>query len=331
MKRNFWITGAVIAIFALSLNAIAQPGGGQGQRGQGPAGGVQQPFAMGAGQMGAMGAVQTPQALLRNAEVVRMLQLTESQTSALAEVLPAMRAPGAAGQGGGPGAGGQGFAPGGAGGAAQMMPAAIAQRNTAMWAGIDEILNETQQARFKQIYFQANNGLNSNSLDVWMLATLDLTDAQKTTINDLTTARAAALRELGPAVGGGGGGGAAAGGAAAAEARTEVNTRFNTQIREVLTPQQRRAAAQLAAGTAELREQLGLPALPAAATQQPGQRGQGQAPGAPGAGGGQRGQGGALPGAGPGAGGGGQPAHAGAGADGAAGAGRRPGAGAGHR
>ena len=44
-KRILWVAAVAVTVFALSFNAIAQPGGGAGQRGQGP----------GMGQGGGMG------------------------------------------------------------------------------------------------------------------------------------------------------------------------------------------------------------------------------------------------------------------------------------
>jgi len=169
------------------------------------------------------------------------------------------------------------------------------QRTTDMWTRINGVLNAEQQTKFKEIYFQANNGLNNvTTLDDWMLATLDLTATQKEAIVRIVDARAAANRAAMPAGGVGGGPGQAQTAEARAEA-TARNTRFADQIKAVLTPAQTTKATQLTTGAAALREAIGIRA--------PGQQGgpgQGAPGAAPGGGAGQRGQG-----AGGGAGGGG--------------------------
>jgi len=277
MKRTLWISVAVVTVFALSLNAIAQP----------PAGG-QRPAGQ-AGVMGQMGGGASPAALLRHAEVIRMLALTEAQTTALNEVFR----PGQRGQGGGQGGQFAGF---GQGGTAAGAAAAMQQRNAEMWAGIDRVLNAQQQARFREIFFQANGGLNAPMLDAWMLAVVDLTPAQQEAIAEIVAARAEATR----AAGGFGGGQGGMGGmqqltAEERQARTaaaqERNAGFANQIiRQVLTQEQRTRARQLTAGSAAMRETLGLPALPAL-------QGQGQGPQGQGVGPGQRQGAGAQPGA----------------------------------
>jgi len=273
MKRTLWISVAVATVFALPLNAIAQPPGG-GQGGQRTAGQ--------AGVMGQMGGGATPAALLRNAEVIRILTLTETQTTALNEVLPPRPGQGGLGQGGQGGA------------------AAMQQRNAEMWAGINRVLNAEQQARFREIFFQANGGMNAPMLDARMLAVVDLTPEQQETIAGIVAARTEATRAAG---GFGGGQGGAQLTAEERQARVaaaqERNAGFANQIRQVLTQEQRARARQLTARAAAMRETLGLPALPAPQGQQgagagPGQRGQGGAPGA--VPGGQRGGAGAQPG-----------------------------------
>jgi len=280
MKRTLWISVAVVTVFALSLNAmtlnvIAQPPGGQG--GQRPGQGQ-------AGAMGQMGGGASPAALLRNAEVIRMLALTEAQATSLGEVLR----PGQRGQGGQGAQGGQfpGLGQGGTAAGAGVA-AAMQQRNTEMWAGIDRVLNTGQQARFKEIYFQANGGMNALQLDSWMLAVVDLTPAQKESIDRIVAARTEATRAAG-GFGGGQGGQQQQLTAEERQARTaaaqERNVEFTRQIREVLTAEQRTRTRQLTAGAAAMRETLELPALP------PPTQGQG-------AGAGQRGQGAGAPGA----------------------------------
>jgi len=243
MKRIFWISVAAVAIFAFSLDAFAQPGGGQGPQGQRQA-----------GAFGQMGGVTAPGQLLRNEEVVKMLALTDSQTSDLNAVPRPQR--------------GQGQAGGGMGGGAVPTIEEMRQRSTEQWAGINRILNAEQQAKFKEIYFQANNGLNSMQLDDWMLAVVDLTAEQKESIAKIAAERTAATRAAMPQGGAGGGQGLSQEERRARQAETTArNTRFADQIKAVLTPEQTTKATQLTEGAAALRTALGIP--PA------GQRGQG--------------------------------------------------------
>jgi len=372
MKRIFWVSATVLTIFALSLSAFAQPGGQGGQRGAGQGGqggqgqgqgqraaqggqfggGAQPGAQFGGAQMTQMGGqATTPQGLLGNAEVRTRLALTEAQITSLTALFPARAggaAPGAVP--GGPPAGGPpqtgvaGRAPGGAPLTAAEQAerdAAARTQTTERWAGINRILNAEQQAKFKEIYFQANNGLNNvTTLDDWMLAVLDLNPAQKEAIVKIVDARTAANRAAMPA----GGGQQAGGQTLTAEERqartaetTARNTRFADQIKAVLTAAQTTKATQLTTGAVALREAIGIRAPGAGGPGQggPGQGGPGQgapggaAPGGPGQRGGQgggaggAGGGGFTPGGGTGGnfqpGAGGQRQGAGAGAGGAAG------------
>jgi len=250
MKRILWISAAAVTIFALSLDAFAQPGGGgQGPQGQRQAGGA-------FGQAGNVAAgATTPQQLLRNEEVVKMLTLTEAQTTALNEVFP-RRGQGAGGQGQAGGAAQGGSRTPGQGGATMTpeeratMMAQQRQRTTEQWEGINRVLNAEQQTKFKEIYFQANNGLNAMQLDDWILSVVDLTPAQKEQIAKLVADRAPAAR---PAGGGGGQ-------QLSAEERTAQRTAFVSQITAVLTPEQKTKAEKLTEGAAALRTTLGIPA-----------------------------------------------------------------------
>jgi hypothetical protein len=266
MKRILWVSAAVVTIFALSLNAIAQPGGQGGQRaGQG------QGQGLGGGQAvpGQMGVQTTPQALLTNADVRTKLTLTPAQVTALTEALRPQ--PGAAG-GVRPTPGTQVTAEERA---AQV--AAQRQRTTDLWTRINGVLNAEQQTKFKEIYFQANNGMNAPQLDDWLLAVVDLTPAQKEAIAKLVTDRAAAAPQ-----GGGGQGGLTA------EERAAQRTAFVAQVNAVLTAEQRAKATALTEGAAALRTELGI-----------------RAPGQAGAGAGAAQPGGAATGRGTGAAGGG--------------------------
>lgn len=268
-KRIFWISAVVITLLAFSLDAVAQGPGqgqrGQGQRGQGQGQGV---FAGGAGGGATLGA------LVRNAEALKMLEATAAQTTALAEAVPQ----GGQGQGAGAGAGqrGQGGA-GGQGGAAltpEARRAAQVQRVNAQWDAVYGVLNAGQQAKFKEIFFQANNGLNAAQLDARILDVLGLTADQKEKVAAVVAARTA---EFPPA---------AAGGQQNAAERRAAMTRYNDQIKALLTAEQTAKATQLTEGAAALRTALGLP--PAAGQ---GQRGQGQGGAGAAPGGGQRGAG----------------------------------------
>ena len=282
MKHALWIAAIAVTVFALSLNAIAQPGGGQGgQRGQGQGAGQ----GAGQGQFAQMGAAQTtPQALLRNAEVVRTLSLTAAQTTALNELFPQGR-----GAGAGPGAGA---------GAQQLTAAERAAqqrtRTAEQWAGIAGILNAEQLKKFNDIYFQVNVPVvNPNApagapvpimnLNAYLLGAVELTAAQKEAITKIANDR----DEANQAAGGFGGGGG--GQQLTAEERTarmtatrERNTKANDEITALLTAAQKTKLDELRAGAAAVRTSLGI------GQQRPG--GQGAAP-QPGAGGGQRGQG----------------------------------------
>jgi len=278
MKRIFWVSAAVVTIFALSLNAIAQPQGGQ--RGQGQQG---QRQAGAQGQMPQMGGqAQQPQQLLRNAEVVKMLGLTEAKTTALNEALRPQR-PGGEGTvapAGRPQGGAPGTPP------AQMTAeerAALAaqqrQRTTEMWASIGRVLSADELKKFKEIYFQANNGMNSLQLNEWLLDAVALTADQKEKIAKLVADRAAEARPGAGAPGGGGPQMTQEERAAQRTAMQERNAKFVADVNAVLTAEQKTKAAQLTEGAAALRTTLGIG--------QPGQRGQGggaQGGGAPGGG-----------------------------------------------
>jgi len=301
MKRILWVSATVVTIFALSLSAIAQgPGGGQGQRGQGQgAGGAQgqgqRAAAQGQGQgqgFGAQGPAQmqmgggqtTPQQLLRNAEVIRILALTEAQTTALAPVLrPAAPAgaPGAPGnvgrQQGGPNA--TATPPT----AAELAQRATEQRQrtTELWTGINGVLNATQQAKFKEIYFQVNVPVvNPNapantpapvmSLDAFLLGVVNPTADQVTKINAIVDARnAAAATATRPAQGAG-----QEEMTAFRNAATARNTKANDDIKALLTDDQKKKIDELTAGAAEVRRTV-IPTPAPGATQRGGAAGGG--------------------------------------------------------
>ena len=299
MKRVFWVSAAVVTIFALSLNAIAQPQG-QGSQRQGQ--GFQQ---TGPSQMGGQA---TPQVLLRNAEVVKLLALTEEQTTALNAVIRPQRQAGDTGAAPGttrPAPGQDGAAPGRAP-QAQMTPEQRAeftaqqrQRTTTMWAEIDKILGAEKATKFKEIYFQANVPVaNPNApadapvrvmnFDVFLLGAVNLTADQKTKIFaviDKRDADAAAAPRLTQDA-------TQEERTANRTAATARNTKANDDIKALLTDAQKKKVDELTAGAAKVRTDLNLNAAPGGRGQ-----GTGAAPGGQGRGQGTGG-GGFAPGAG---------------------------------
>jgi len=229
-KRIFWFSAIVVTVLALSLNAVAQPPGG-GQGGQRQGGGQ---FG---GQFG--GGATSPAQLLRNAEVVTLLGLTTEQTDALTEALrPQQRGQG--GQGGG----------------AIPTPAELRARTDATWESIGKILKEEQLTKFKEVYFQASNGLNAPLLDARLLCTVGLTEDQAKKINEIADKRTEETRGVTPL----GQDASPEERTAARTAATERNTKYNDQIKAVLTDEQKKKAEELTAGAADLRTKLGIPA-----------------------------------------------------------------------
>jgi len=283
MKHALWIAAIAVTVFAMSLSAVAQPGGGQGgQRGQGAgAGQGQQQF--GQGQLG--GAQQaTPQALLRNAQVVTQLGITAEQTTAINALFPQ--------QGRGVGAVGGGVAPQQP--PAQLTAAERQARTAEQFAGIAGILNAEQLKKFNDIYFQMNVPVvNPNApanapapimnLNAYLLAAVDLTAAQKEAIAKIAADRDAANAPVAGQQPGGGQQLTQEERQARMTAQRERNTKANDDIMALLTAAQKAEVAELTAGAPAVRRNL------LGAGQQ---RPQGQQGAQPGAGGGQRGQGG---------------------------------------
>ena len=309
MKHALWMAAIAVTVFALSLSAIAQPGGGQGgQRGQGQGAGAggQGQRAQGAQQQfGQMGGQTTPQALLRNAQVVTQLGITAEQTTALNALFP---------QGGrGAGAAGGGAAPQQP--PAQLTPAERQARTAEQFAGIARILNAEQLKKFNDYYFQVNAPVvNPNApagaptpvfnLNAYLLAAVDLTAAQKEAIAKIAADRDAANVPAGGQQPGGGGQQLTAEERQSRAAATrERNTKANDEIMALLTDAQKTKIEELKAGASAVRTTLGIglgaggqrgqgaggagAGGPNADSWQPGQGGQGQ--------GQQRGQGGAFP------------------------------------
>ena len=223
-KRIFWFSAIAVTLLTLSLDAVAQPGGG----GQGRQGG---------GQFG--GGATPPAQLLRNEEVVKILELTTEQTTALTESLR-------------PQQGGQG----GQGAGARLTPAELRTRTDETWTNIGKILKEEQLTKFKEVYFQAANGLNAAQLDARLLGIVGLTEDQVKQINEIADKRAEEARGVTPL----GQDASQEERIAARTAATERNTKYNGQIKDLLTDEQKKKAEELTAGAAELRTKLGIPA-----------------------------------------------------------------------
>jgi len=251
MKQILCISAVVLAALVFSLDVTAQ-GPGQGRQ---PGQGVQQ------GQFG-----NTLGTLLRNAEVVKLLNITEAQTTSLNEALRPQQRPAT------------GDAP------QRPTPAETRARTEAQWESVGKILNADQLKKFKEIYFQASvpaprpnapadAPARQMNLNVFVLSALDLTAEQKekiNKINDDAATAAASVTRLGQD--------------ATQEERNafmtaaqERTTKTNDAIKAVLTDAQKKKMDELTAGAAKVRTDLNLNQG----------RGQGNAPGAGGAGGGQ--------------------------------------------
>jgi hypothetical protein len=218
-------------------------------------------------------------ALLRNAEVVKLLNITEAQTAELGTALAPQRP--AAGTNAG-------------------QPQTAAERRVqtdAQWASVAKVLNAEQLKKFKDIYFQANVPVaNPNaaagapaqvmSLNVYVLGAVDLTADQKTKINKiLDDAAAATTAATRPAAGA-----TQEERAAFMTAFTERNTKTNEAIKALLTDAQKKKIDELTAGAAKVRTDMNLG--------QQGGRGAGAGAGGAAPGGRQPGAGGAGAGAG---------------------------------
>ena len=252
MKRFIWISAVAVTVFAMSLNAIAQgQGGGQGRAAgaQGGAAGAQrqagqqpQGFTQGGGGVGNVAT------LLRNAEVVKLLNITEAQTTALNEVFPV-------GRGTNAGTNAPATPPG------QQTAAQRRTQTETQWAGIAKVLNADQLKKFKEIYFQANVPVvNPNAaanapvqvmnLNVFVLGALDLTTDQVTKINAITDAvvaptplpQGATPEER----------------QAATAARLAAATKTSDSIKALLTDAQKKKMDELTAGAPKVRTDLNL-------------------------------------------------------------------------
>ena len=270
MKNTIWFGVVALAIFAMSFNALAQPGGGQGRGGQGPGmgggmggpgggmapgaaqgmgGGMGMPgFGMGAG--GFAGIIQNP-------EFARVLELTPAQVNNLRRVVQET-----------------------AQNAQEEMQRAREQFAREAAPNPDEMrqrmeriadaaqerifaeLRQEQQTRAREVTFQLSGGLNSPMLNVRTLEVLDLTDAQRERIRGIIDARNEEVRAAGQRlIGGGNIDVRSPEGMARLRAEFEgLNERYTQQITALLTPQQRERVEGLTAAAPALRERLGIPA-----------------------------------------------------------------------
>jgi hypothetical protein len=216
MNRRLLVTAACAAILTMGVSAFAQPPGG-GRQGGGGRG------------MGMFGGAPSRLTLVSNEAVQKDLALTSAQTEQLSalkvdEALRASR----------PGPGGQNFqqmSEEERSAAIAKMQAAAKEVEAKFLPKVEEILDETQRTRLKEISYQAAGPEIYTNTDV--VAALKLTDEQKEKIatakKDLDTKR----RELFASAGPGGGGGDIR------EKMQELTASFNKSAEETLTDEQK--------------------------------------------------------------------------------------------
>lgn len=295
-KRILWTVAVTITAFAVSLNAFAQPGGGQGggrQGGQQPGGGQQRgqgqnpggpggfmpgggapgmpgqpggpgmgaqpgmpPGGMGFGRMG-MGGMGN---FLQNPEFAKMLDLTSEQTDALQKIAQDIGEEIRTTIGGFQGT--------------ETMPnfneigQAIGKITGGAQEKINGVLKPEQRTKASEMAFQLTGGLDSPMVGMMgnfqTLDALALTDAQKEQLTKLleerNAANLAAIQDVDIR------GMSQAEREAFRTEREAANAKYAEQIKGVLTDEQKAKAEKLTAGAAELRDKLGMTA--------PGQQGQ---------------------------------------------------------
>ena len=283
MKRTHGFIVIVVSVFALSLNAVAQPlsGGGQRQsggeqrgeqRGEPPVRVLQAgPGIMGmgpGGPGGVVGLLQNPE-LAR--ELARELGLTPEQTSELRGIMresanilqpePMIVRPDPNTIRGNPQTG-----------PIRMTPEEVRQRieegRQRMEAGIDavqekvdRVLKPEQREKLRDVAFQLSGGLESPALGMPMglrvLETLTLTDEQKEQFRKLVEERNTAMREMMERfereIR------TAAGQARVREESGRITEQFVEQIKGILTPEQTAKVEKLTAETPALRARLRMP------------------------------------------------------------------------
>ena len=270
-KRILWIVAVAVTAFTLSLNTVAQPGYGPGgprpERGpgMGPGGGMGLGMGPGGGRMAGLdaglgmgpGAMSGIGRILQNPEYIKMLELTEEQTSqlqtAMQETMQRAR---------------EEFTRDmmGQQGNAMRNPEVFMQRMEQTMDAVEarsrEILNPGQQTKARETMFQLTGGLDSPFLNERALAVVNLSDEQKEQIRKIAAERNAEhfrvvrdmmegrldIRNMSPdeqeRLRG------------EAEAR---NKRYADQMSALLTPEQRAQAERLTAEAPALRETLGIP------------------------------------------------------------------------
>lgn len=219
-KPILWCSMVIVIALALSQSAIAQQG-------------TARPFGGGTN-------VGT---LIRNEKFLAIIEATVEQKGALERIAEEYFPPRTPGTGG----------------FTRMTP----ETQKEMWGKIDEALkaDAAKLQKFQEIYFQmatvptmipggvdgspATGGLNSVTLDGWILATLDLTAEQQEKIAAIVATRGAELRQQ-------------SGGGMTMEERTPIFTKYGDQIRSLLTIDQRVKAGMLAATAVEMRTKLGI-------------------------------------------------------------------------
>lgn len=228
MNRRLLVTATCTAVLMMGVAAFAQPPGGGRQGGGG-----------GRGMGGMFGGAQSRLTLVGNEAVQKELALTSAQTEQIKalkvdEELRATRP--------GPG-GGQNFqqmSDEERAAAMAKIQAAVKEVEAKLLPKVDEILDETQRTRLKEISYQAAGGDIYTNADV--VAALKLTDEQKEKIaaakKELDTKRTEAMRA---AFGGGGGGG----GGNMREKMQELTAAFEKSAADVLTEDQKTELAKL--------------------------------------------------------------------------------------
>lgn len=243
MNRRLLVTATCTAVLMMGVAAFAQPPGGGRQGGGG-----------GRGMGGMFGGAQSRLTLVGNEAVQKELALTSAQTEQIKALkvddeLRATRP--------GPG-GGQNFqqmSDEERAAAMAKIQAAVKEVEAKLLPKVDEILDETQRTRLKEISYQAAGVEIYSNADV--VAALKLTDEQKEKIaaakKDLDTKR----REMRPQGGPGGGGGGNF-----FEKIQELNASYTKTVDEILTAEQKTELAKLKGkefDVAQLRPRFGGP------------------------------------------------------------------------
>jgi len=249
-KRVFWILAVVLTVFALSLDAFAQPpGGGDGPRGPGMSGRGPRGPGMGMGGPG-MGEVLR---VVQNPEFLKMMEITPEQFTAIQsgvmEAMQRMREtmpPPQPGEMPNP----------------NQMRQRMDQMVDTIQAEVDKVLKPEQRTKLREVAFQLTGGLNALNMPfgggVRALETLDLTPAQKEQVRATMEKRDAEIQ-------------AARQGFNFSEATPEerekiraemeaLNKKYADQVTDLLTPEQKAKAENLTKEAPAIRETLGLPA-----------------------------------------------------------------------